>query len=92
MKIVSYTEMIQQPNGTICAQYCDDKIGDIFMIYDSVGYGFLYAKFLKYIDVVKDGINITWEHANVNNHYIGKKYGFGNYIILDINDIINGLI
>lgn len=29
MKVVSYNEMIDQPDGTICAQYCDGKIGDM---------------------------------------------------------------
>lgn len=92
MKVVSYNEMIDQPDGTICAQYCDGKIGDIFMICESVGHGFTYVKFFKYVVYAKDAVHMTWEHAAVNNHYIGKKYGFGTYIILDINDIINGLI
>lgn len=92
MKVVSYNEMIDQPDGTICAQYCDGKIGDIFMICESVGHGFTYVKFFKYVVYAKDVTDITWEYAGVDNHYIGKKYGFGTYIILDINDIINRLI
>lgn len=89
MKIVSYDEMIQQPDGTICAPYYDSKLGDFFEIYESTGVGFLYVKFLKPIIIVKDDIDVSWEYVGGNNYYIGEKYGYGSYIILDKNDIVD---
>lgn len=89
MKIVSYNEMIQQPDGTICAPYRDGKLGDIFEIHESVGVGFLYVKFLKPIIIVKDDVSISWEYVGGNNYYIGEKYGYSTYIILNKNDIVD---
>lgn len=89
MKIVTYNEMIQQPDGAICAPYYDGKLGDFFEIYESTGVGFLYVKFLKPIIIVKDDIDVSWEYVGGNNYYIGEKYGYGSYIILDKNDIVD---
>lgn len=42
MKIVSYNEMIQQPDGTICAPYYDGKLGD-FLRYMKVRASVFYT-------------------------------------------------
>lgn len=77
--------MIQQPAGTVCAAYYDDMLGDMFVIDESIGKGFLYVKYLT--PHIKDGIFLTWEYIDDNHFEIGDEYGKGDYVILDKNDI-----
>lgn len=87
MKIVSYDEMIRQPSGTVCAAYYDTILGDIFVIGESMGLGFRYAKYLT--PVVRDGIFLSWVFVDNSHFDIADMYGNGDYAILDKNDINN---
>lgn len=87
MKIVSYDEMIRQPSGTVCAAYYDTILGDIFVIGESMGLGFHYAKYLT--PAVRDGIFLSWVFVDNSHFDIADMYGNGDYAILDKNDINN---